>query len=102
MNVGWTNKNDQSGSVSQEYRSRTRWALVGGVLIMLLVPLYLGLLLTNESKAAREAYQWVEHTHEVLDGLVALQSAVRQCESEQRAFILTNDERFANRYRAAG
>src|SRR4051812_9546028 len=39
-----------------------------------------------------EGAQWVNHTHEVIEGLDAVLSGIAEAESAQRAFLLTGDE----------
>ena len=43
--------------------------------------------------------RWVAHTHEVLDKLNAVTSTMREMESGQRAYVITNDETFLDEYK---
>lgn len=87
--------------MSDEYSFRTRNVVLIGVFIAIALPLCLAYLVIRQSTQTEGSYRWVEHTYEVLINLDELQSAVRQAESEQRAFLLTHDGAFATRYEAA-
>ena len=50
--------------------------------------------------ASRESEQWVRHTHEVLEHLESLLSAVQDVETSDRTFVLTDDKRFLEPYRS--
>jgi methyl-accepting chemotaxis protein len=54
---------------------------------------YLDLLRLNENTA------WVEHTHEVLDGLESLIGAAADSEAAERGYVITGDETYLDRYR---
>ena len=45
-----------------------------------------------------ESDRWVRHTHEVLEHLQNLLSAVLSVESSARWFVLTGNEEFVNEY----
>src|SRR5580704_8593392 len=51
--------------------------------------------------ASRESNGWVQHTHEVLDNLQELQLAMETLTSNVRGYVLTADESYLDRYRAA-
>src|SRR5271170_3303827 len=53
-----------------------------------------GLMVSSESD------RWVRHTHEVLENLQDLRSAVGSAESSSRAFLLTGEESSLQSYRA--
>jgi PAS domain S-box-containing protein len=50
---------------------------------------------------ARESDQWVRHTHEVLESLERLLSAMQSLESSDRGFVLTGNDSYLESYRAA-
>ena len=85
----------------KEFSFRTQNVIITGLVIAVAVPLLLAYLVHRQSSQADDAYHWVEHTHEVLSSLDELRSTVRQAESEQRAYLLTHDGTYADRYRLA-
>jgi PAS domain S-box-containing protein len=56
---------------------------------------YHGIVVSGESD------QWVRHTHEVLEQLHDLQSAIESVESSYRGFVLTGNESYVETYRAS-
>jgi len=55
---------------------------------------YRGIMVSSESD------QWVRHTHEVLEQLGDLQSAMRDVESSDRGFVLTGEESYIESFHA--
>ena len=49
-----------------------------------------------------EANRWVAHTHEVIENLEHVMSALKDAETGQRGFVLTGEERYLEPYHAAG
>src|ERR1041385_8993384 len=49
----------------------------------------------------QETGRWVAHTNEVISELTALLEAVRESESEVRAFVLTGDSDYLQSYEVA-
>ena len=49
-----------------------------------------------------EANRWVTHTHEVIEHLEHVMSALKDAETGQRGFVLTGEERYLEPYHAAG
>lgn len=48
-----------------------------------------------------ETSTWVNHTHEVLEEVEALMSAVREAETAQRGYLITGDDHFLGPYQSA-
>lgn len=61
----------------------------------------IGYLLADNAEDERTASRRVEHTHDVLDVLVALKSSLAQTEAALRGYGITHNDDFATEYRAA-
>jgi len=48
-----------------------------------------------------ESYRWVRHTHEVLENLQELLSAMQTAESSYRGFVITGNEEYLQLYRSS-
>jgi PAS domain S-box-containing protein len=68
-----------------------------GVLLLLIV----GAISYRGTVVSSESDQWVRHTHEVLESLQDLQSAMLSVESSARGFVLTDKESYIDTYRAS-
>lgn len=79
------------GSDRRRARERTFRMLAGGLAALFLGFTALGgLFLWYEAATA-----WVSHTHAVRTGVSDVLDALREAESEERAYVLTGDRRFA-------
>jgi diguanylate cyclase (GGDEF)-like protein/PAS domain S-box-containing protein len=76
---------------------------LGSVILTLLVMtlLVLGAVSYRAMALSRESDQWVRHTHEVLEHLQALLSAVENIESSNRTFAITGNQLAIEDYQAA-
>ncbi len=61
----------------------------------------LGMITWDRFTATRSARVWVQHTHEVLDAIADLGIAIRDAETGQRGYLLTQDETYLAPYHAA-
>jgi signal transduction histidine kinase/CheY-like chemotaxis protein len=73
--------------------------LVFGVLIAFLT--LIGLMTWDRFAAARSAREWTLHTYQVLGAIQQLETAVRDAESAERGYLLTNRDDFLAAYDAA-
>src|SRR5271154_387492 len=69
----------------------------GAAILTLLV---VGALFYRSMIESGESDQWVRHTHEVLENLQDLRSAMDKVESSDRGFVLTGQESYVDSYRA--
>jgi diguanylate cyclase (GGDEF)-like protein/PAS domain S-box-containing protein len=76
---------------------------LGSVILTLLVVtlLVLGAVSYRAMELSRESDRWVRHTHEVLEHLQALLSAVENIESSNRTFAITGNQLAIEDYQAA-
>ena len=73
--------------------------LVFGVMVTIL--LMIGGLIWDRSNAAQSARQWSRHSYEVLDTIKDLNLAVRQAETGQRGYLLTDRDDYLAPYQSA-
>jgi len=66
-----------------------------------LASLVVGAISYRSMVASTESSQWVRHTHEVLEKLQNLLTAIRSIESSYRGFALTGEESYLESYRAS-
>jgi CHASE3 domain sensor protein len=76
---------------------------LGSVILVLLVVtlLVLGAVSYRAMALSRESDRWVRHTHEVLEHLQALLSAVEDIESSNRTFAITGNQLAIEDYQAS-
>lgn len=72
--------------------------IYGVALLTAAAALLLGALLLQSSQRSRAAFDWVNHTQEVLLGLDSLQSNLGEAESGLRGFLLTQDGTYLARF----
>ena len=77
--------------------SNLKAQLAFGVAILML--LVVGAISYRGMGVSDESYLWVRHTHDVLENLQDLLSAMQAAESSYRGFVITGDERFLQPYR---
>ena len=75
---------------------KVRLAFGAAILILLVV----GTVSYRDMVVSIESDLWVRHTHEVLENLQGLLSAMESVESSYRGFVLTGNESFVEDYRA--
>ena len=70
----------------------------GSAIVALLI---VGVVSYRGMAASGESHRWVRHTHEVLENLLDLQSAVQSSESSDRMFVLTGNQSYIEAYGAS-
>ena len=76
---------------------KIRFAFGSAILTLLVV----GAISYRGMTASSESEQWLRHTHEVLESLQGLRSAMGGMESSYRGFALTGRQTFVESFRAA-
>jgi PAS domain S-box-containing protein len=75
-----------------------RKILVAGYIAMALLAAFIGYTAYHQSDVAKEANEWVAHTHKVIRELEELVSTIQQAESDSRGFMLTGNAVFLKTY----
>ncbi len=83
---------------SQSARNRVVQFAFGSAIAVLLV---VGALAYRSMVASLENVRWVQHTHEVLENLQDLHSAIDDVAGSVRGFVLTGQESYLEQYRAS-
>jgi CHASE3 domain sensor protein len=65
---------------------------IGLLVVVLGINAWVGL---KQTQRLQQHSRWVSHTHEVLEMLSRLQSAVTDAETSQRGYIITEDDEYA-------
>ncbi|MGA2945499.1 MAG: CHASE3 domain-containing protein, partial [Xanthobacteraceae bacterium] len=84
--------------MTRSLSNRTVQLAFGSAIAILLI---LGALSYRSIVVTRGSDRWVQHTHEVLENLQELQSAMEAITSSVRGFLLVKDESYLDVYRAA-
>ena len=75
-------------------KSHLNWKVQLAFGSALLILLFVGAVSYRSILASGESYQWVEHSHKVLENLQDLLLSVKSIESSTRGFVLTGNESY--------
>jgi CHASE3 domain sensor protein len=72
-----------------------------GFMLASIAPLVIGFVAYHHTKTVVANDFWVDHTHQVLQQLETLISALKDVETGQRGYLITGDEHYLEPYLAA-
>ena len=75
--------------------------IAGGFVIALVFLAIIGILAYRNTSKLVDTNDWVIHTQKVLEGLETLLSLMKDEETGQRGFLVTDDSKFLEPYNAA-
>jgi signal transduction histidine kinase len=84
-------------SLSRPLERKVLAALVSPLLVLVVA-----VLAFRGVEGVRETQNWVSHTREVIDILQRIQISLVDGETEERAYLITHDQRYLETYQAAG